>query len=74
MWTPTSRAQHSRAALRYGSDLTDAEWAILEPLLPPPRPEDASGNGPMRQIVECDLLLAARGLPWDMLPDSFPPP
>ena len=36
MWSPTSRRQHSRAALRYGSDLTDAEWAILEPLLPPP--------------------------------------
>ena len=35
MWTPTTRAQHSRAGLRYGSDLTDAEWAVLEPLLPP---------------------------------------
>ena len=32
MWTPTTRRQHSRAGLRYGSDLTDAEWAILEPL------------------------------------------
>jgi transposase len=28
MWTPTTRAQHSRAGLRYGSDLTDAEWAM----------------------------------------------
>ena len=38
MWTPTTRAQHSRPGLRYGSDLTDAEWAILSPLLPPPCP------------------------------------
>jgi len=34
MWTPTTRAQHSRAGLRYGSDVTDAEWLILEPFLP----------------------------------------
>ena len=34
MWTPTNRRQHSRAGLRYGSDLTDAEWAILLPFLP----------------------------------------
>ena len=31
MVTPTTRAQHSRAGLRYGSDLTDAEWAVVEP-------------------------------------------
>lgn len=36
MWTPTGCALHSRAALRYGSDLTDAEWAIVAPLLPMP--------------------------------------
>jgi hypothetical protein len=28
-WNPNSRPQHSRAGLRYGSDLTDAECAIL---------------------------------------------
>jgi transposase len=36
MWNPTARAQHSRAGLRYGSDMTDAEWAIVAPLLPKP--------------------------------------
>ena len=34
MWTPTTRRQHSRAALRYGSDATDAAWQQLEWLLP----------------------------------------
>jgi len=34
MWNPTARAHHSRASLRYGSDLTDAEWQIVEPFLP----------------------------------------
>ncbi len=30
MWTATTRAHHSRAGLRYTSDVTDAEWGILE--------------------------------------------
>jgi putative transposase len=34
MWTPTTRRQHSRTDLRYGSDVTDAEWEILAPFLP----------------------------------------
>ncbi len=36
MWTPTTRLEHSREHLRYGSDLTDAEWAIIGQFLPPP--------------------------------------
>ena len=35
MWTPTTREQHSRKALRYQTDLTDAEWVVIEPHLPP---------------------------------------
>ena len=33
MWTPTTRRQHSRDHLRYETDLTDAEWALIEPLM-----------------------------------------
>ncbi len=36
MWTPATRRQHSRDHLRYETDLTDAEWALIEPLLPAP--------------------------------------
>ena len=35
MWTPTTREQHSRKALRYQTDLTAAEWVVIEPHLPP---------------------------------------
>ena len=31
MWTPTTRRQHSRCGLRYEIDVTDAEWAVIEP-------------------------------------------
>ena len=37
MWTPEHRRVHARKGLRYPSDLTDAEWALVEPLLPPAR-------------------------------------
>ena len=70
MWSPTSRRQHSRAALRYGSDLTDAEWAILEPLLPPPCACGRKRKWPMRRIVEAIFFIMRAGCAWDMLPDG----
>jgi hypothetical protein len=50
MWTPTTRRQHSRAGLRYETDLTDAEWRLVAPLLPAPKrtgaPSQVSSNLP----------------------------
>ena len=37
-WTETARRQYERRNSRYASDLTDAEWSVLEPLMPLPRP------------------------------------
>jgi transposase len=37
MWTPEHRRAAERSGLRYPSDLTDAEWAIVEPMIPPAR-------------------------------------
>ena len=49
MWTPATRRQHSREGLRYETDLTDAEWRLVEPLLPAPkrtgRPLSCSAGG-----------------------------
>ena len=73
MRTPTSRWHHSHAARRYGSDLTDAEWAILEPFLPPPCGCGRKRKWPMRRLVEAILYIMRAGCAWDMLPDGFPP-
>ena len=73
MWTPTTRAQHRRAGLRYGSDLTDAEWAILEPLLPPCCLRGRKRKWPMRRIVEAIFYVLRAGCAWHMLPEGFPP-
>ena len=46
MWTPEHRRAHDRKGLRYPSDLTDAEWALVGPLIPPAkrggRPRDVN--------------------------------
>ena len=74
MWTGTTRKQFARSGLRLPSDLTDAEWAVLEPLFPA---RSLRGRPPLwciRQIVEAQLYLLRGGLPWRMLPpDPFPP-
>jgi len=73
MWTATTRAQHSRDNLRFASDLTDAEWTVLEPLLPQPSPIGRPPVWPMREIVEAIFYVLRGGIPWRMLPKCFPP-
>ena len=73
MWTDTTRALHARSGLALPTDLTDAEWAILEPLLPPPARTGRPRKWEMRRIVEAIFYLLRGGLPWRMLPPCFPP-
>ena len=73
MWTPATRRRHSREHLRYASDLTDAEWALLEPRLPPPRKTGRRRAWPMREIVNAIFYVLRSGCSWRMLPESFPP-
>jgi putative transposase len=73
MWTATTRAQHRRDGLRFPSDLTDAEWAVLEPLLPAPSPVGRPPTWPMRDIVNAIFYVLRGGISWRMLPDCFPP-
>lgn len=74
MWTLTTRAQHSRSGLRYGSDVTDREWDILEPLLPRPRRCGRRWAWPMREIVNAIFYVLRSGCAWRMIPEGFPPP
>jgi len=53
--------------------LTDAEWAVLEPFLPPSPYVARPRKWPLRRIVEAILYLLRGGLPWRMLPPCFPP-
>ncbi len=73
MWTATTGAQHKRGGLRVASDLSDAEWAVIEPLLPTPSPIGRPPAWPMRDIVNAIFCGLRGGSPWRMLPPCFPP-
>lgn len=60
MWTPTTREQHSRPAARCQTDLTEAEWRLIEPRLPPARKTGRSPRLVDARDRQRDLLLAAR--------------
>jgi transposase len=73
MWTDENRARYDRSKLRYPSDLTDGEWALIEPLIPPAKP-----GGNKRTIVERDIVnglmyILSTGCQWASLPRDFPP-
>jgi transposase len=57
----------------YPSDLTDAQWAIIEPLLPPPRRGGRPEKHPRRAIVDAILYVVRTGCSWRQLPADFPP-
>jgi putative transposase len=73
MWTDTTRRQYARAELALPSELTDAQWALLEPFFPAPCRVGRARKWPLRRIVEAILYLLRGGLPWRMLPACFPP-
>jgi putative transposase len=58
---------------RYPSDLTDAQWAILEPWIPPPRPGGRPRKTDMREVVNAIFYFTREGCRWRALPHDFPP-
>jgi hypothetical protein len=57
----------------YPSDLSDAQWEILEPLLPPPDPEGRPLVYARREIVNALLYVLRTGCAWRQLPHDLPP-
>ena len=58
---------------RYPSDLTDAQWALLEPLLPPPSKDGRRPKHRRRDLVDAILYVDRTGGAWRALPVDFPP-
>ena len=73
MWTETTRRKHARKGLRYSSDLTDEEWAVLEPLIPRRSRLGRPARWSLRTITNALLYILRSCLPWRMLPGDFPP-
>ncbi len=51
MWTSQNRARYDRSKLRYPSDLTDDEWGLVEPLIPPGKRGGGKRTVIMREVV-----------------------
>jgi transposase len=73
MWTEITRAEYRREELRYASDLREAEWEQIAPLLPPARRLGRPREWGLRVIVEAILYLLWTGCQWRALPKEFPP-
>jgi putative transposase len=57
----------------YPTDLTDAQWALLEALIPPAKAGGRPRKVDMREVVNAILYLNRSGCQWDMLPHDLPP-
>ena len=56
----------------YASDLSDQEWAILEPLIPPAKSGGRPRSVEMRQILNGIFYLLRSGCAWRLLPHDYP--
>lgn len=57
----------------YPTDLKEAEWAILKPMLPEAKPGGRPRSVNLREILNAIFYRERTGCAWDMLPHDFPP-
>ena len=72
MWTAEDRPRYNRDKLRYPSDLTDAEWAHIEPLIPPGKPGGGKRRVAIREVINGDVHSEHR-LPVARAAKDLPP-
>ena len=73
MWTANNRPRYNRDKLRYPSDLTDAEWAHIEPLIPPGKPGGGKRRVAIREVINGVMYILSTGCQWRALPKDLPP-
>ena len=73
MWTDENRDLYDRSKLRYPSDLTDAEWALVAPLIPPAKPGSNKRTVDIREVVNGLMYVLGTGCQWGAIPKDLPP-
>jgi transposase len=73
MWTDSNRARYDRNHLRYPSDLTDDEWSIIEPLIPPAKKGGNKRRVVVREVVNGIMYILSTGCQWRYVPKDLPP-
>ena len=73
MWTTDNRDRYDRSKLRYPSDLTDDEWSLIGPLIPPARRGGRKREVDIREVVNGVMYILSTGCQWQYLPKDLPP-
>jgi transposase len=72
-WTEITRPKYQREGLRYASDTTDQEWALIEPHIPASPSRGRTRETSMREVVNAVFYIAQSGCQWRLLPKGFAP-
>ena len=73
MWTQENRSLYTRKGLRYPSDLTDPEWSLIAPLIPPAKRGGRKREVDVREVLNAILYVLGTGCQWRALPKDLPP-
>ena len=73
MWTAQNRRRYDRSALRYPSDLTDEEWAHIEPLIAPAKRGGNKRHVDVREVMNGIMYILSTGCQWRAIPKDLPP-
>src|ERR1700738_5506058 len=73
MWTEITRPKYERKGLGYSNDLSDPEWAMIEPRLPQRNRLGRPQKTELRKVVNALLYMVRTGCQWRQLPREFPP-
>ncbi len=73
MWTNDNRGRYDRSKLRYPSDLTDDEWALVGPLIPPAKRGGNRRHVDVRDVVDGLMYVLSTGCQWRAIPKDLPP-
>ena len=73
MWTTENRGRYNRGGLRYPSDLTDEEWQLVEPLIPPAKRGGDKRTVNIREVVNALMYVLSTGCQWRAIPKDLPP-
>jgi transposase len=73
MWTKETRRRHNRSGLRYTHDLTEEEWGLVAPLIPPAKPGGNKRTVVIREVLNGVMYITGSGCQWRDIPKDLPP-
>ena len=73
VWTEITRRKYRRDGLRYASDTTEEEWAVISPFMPSESRRGRPRTTALRAVTDAIFYIAQTGCQWRLLPKEFPP-